>query len=155
MNTASILSNVLAKKGQFGRATYQKRLKIRKGKETTREGHAHVIEKRTSMTIRAGIDYDNLSAVKEKRANGDLPEVNNGLPWGSWVCFPYLISHNDKHYIRLYPKDGSIKSEYFLDGNPVDLDDVKGMLLVSELPKKDAPKPDCITVNLENIVEII
>ena len=93
MNTASILSNVLAKKGQFGRATYQKRLK-------TRKGSAHVIEKRTSMTIRAGIDYDNLSAVKEKRANGDLPEVNNGLPWGSWVCFPYIISHNDKHYIH-------------------------------------------------------
>jgi hypothetical protein len=106
------------------------------------------------MSIRAGIDYDNLKAVKEKREDGTLPEVNQGLPWGQWVSFPYLIEHKGSHYIRLYPS-GHVETSYFLNGQPVEIEQIKEFVLASELPKENSEKPDCITVNLENIVELV
>lgn len=148
MNTATILANVLDKKGQFGRATWRKTLKTRKGNEALH------IEKVTDMSMRAGIDYDNMKAVKEKRESGELPAENAGLPFGSWVAFPYLIEHNGTHYIRLYPNTGGkVETAYFLNGESTTLDEVKQFLLASELPKP-GNRPDCITVKLENITEL-
>jgi len=147
MNTATILQNVLSKKGQFGRASWKKALK-------TRKGVSAAIEKQVTMSMRAGVDYDNLSSVKEKRENGELPAENAGLPWGQWVAFPYLISHKDKHYLRLYPNgNGKIETEYFLNGEKTTLEQVKPFLLASELPSGE--KPECITVTLENITELV
>ena len=148
MKTAEILANILAKKGQFGNATWHKILKTRKVFETL------TIEKMTTMSMRAGIKYDNLASVKEKRENGELPSENSGLPWGEWVAFPYLIAHKGKHYLRLYPNgNGKIETAYFLNGTPCKLDEVRAYLLASELPKP-GNEPDCITVTLDNITNL-
>jgi hypothetical protein len=147
MNKSEILVNVMSKKGQFGRARWRKHLKTRKGVQG-------IVEKVTCMTIRAGIDYDNMKAVKEKRESGELPAENAGLPWGEWVAFPYLIAHKDKHYLRLYPNgNGKIETQYFLNGSPATMEEISSYVLASELPKGE--KPDCITVSLENIEELV
>jgi hypothetical protein len=148
MNTTDILANVLQKKGQFGRAKWSKQLK-------TRKGITDNITKRTQMVVRAGIDYDNMKSVQEKRESGELPAENAGLPWGRWVegCFPYLIHHKEKHYVRLYP-NGNVQTQYYLNGNPVELDAIKEFVLASELPKI-GEKPDCITVCLDNMEELV
>lgn len=146
MNTTQILANVLQKKGQFGRAKWSKQLKTRKGVSDT-------ITKKTQMVVRAGIDYDNMRSVQEKRESGELPAENAGLPsWQEWDIFPYLLRKKgepDKKYIRLYPVQNSVQTEYFLNGEPVQLDEIKEYLLASELPSGN--KPDCITVGLENM----
>lgn len=147
MNTSEILQNVLAKKGQFGRASWTKALKTRKGVSAK-------IEKQVTMSMRAGLDYDNLTAVKEKRESGELPKENAGLPWGQWVAFPYLISHKDKHYLRLYPNgNGKIETQYFLNGEKTTMEAIAPHVLASELPSGE--KPECITVTLENITELV
>lgn len=146
MNTASILSNLLAKKGQFGTIQWRKALKTYKG--TTDK-----IEKSVTMSMRAGIDYDNMAIVKEKRVNGELPSENAGLPWGKWVAFPYLILHKEKHYVRVYPNgNGKIETEYFCNGAPTTLNEIRHLLLASEIPSGE--HPDCITVTLENITHL-
>lgn len=147
MNTSEILVSVMSKKGQFGRARWRKALKTRKGVQGK-------VEKVTSMSIRAGVDYDAMKVVKEKRESGELPAENAGLPWGQWVAFPYLIAHKDKHYLRLYPNgNGKIETQYFLNGSPATMEEISSYVLASELPKGE--KPDCITVSLENIEELV
>jgi hypothetical protein len=147
MNTSEILVSVMSKKGQFGRARWRKALKTRKGVQGK-------VEKVTSMSIRAGVDYDSMKVVKEKRESGELPAENAGLPWGQWVEFPYLIAHKDKHYLRLYPNgNGKIETQYFLNGSPATMEEISSYVLASELPKGE--KPDCITVSLENIEELV
>ncbi len=143
MNKATILENVLAKKGQFGSVVINKPLK-------NRAGVKHDVRKITKMVIRAGINYDNLTVVKEKRESGKLPPVNAGLPFGSWVAYPYLIHHKGNHYIRLYP--ASSKTEYLLDGKPTDIESIKHLVLASEVKPNHS---DCITVNINNIQELV
>ena len=148
MKTEEIISNLRSKKGQFGRVVWEKSLKTRKDFKNLS------IRKRTSMVARAGINYDNLAIVKEKRENGSLPEINAGLPWGEWVpdAFPYLISHKENTYIRLYPSN-NLETLYFMNGKLSSLDEIKEFVLASELPKGE--KPDCISVNLDNVIELV
>lgn len=146
MKTEEIISNLKSKKGQFGRVVWEKDLKTRKDYKGVS------IRKRTAMVARAGINYDNLAIVKEKRENGTLPESNAGLSWGIWQEFPYLISHKESTYIRLYPTS-NMETLYFREGKISSLEDIREYVLASELPKGDSP--DCITVNLDNVIELV
>jgi len=150
MKTSDILSKLMAKKGQFGRMTWEKKLK-------TYKGVSDVITKQTTMSMRAGIDYNNLKVVQEKRENGQLPAIPQSLPWGNWIpgFEPYLIEHKGNYYARVYPNaNGTIKTIYKLNGSVIDLDSIRHMLLASELPS-EGNKPDCITVTLANITELV
>jgi hypothetical protein len=146
MNTTQMLQNVMAKKGQFGRAKINKPLQTRKGVMAD-------IRKVSNIVIRAGINYDNLSAVKEKRQTGELPETNAGLPWGEYVngCFPYLIHHKGQHYVRLYPS-GKPDIQYLMNGKLVSESEIKNLVLASEIRENTA---DCITVKLDNLEELV
>ncbi len=144
MNTQAIIDTVLKKKGQFGCVILNKPLKTRKGVTST-------VSKISQITIRAGINYDNLAKVKEKRETGELPSINQGLAWGTWEHYPYIISHNDKKYIRLYPS-GKPKEQYFVDKAPVCVNSIKELVLASELPKEEIP--DCMTVCIDSIEDI-
>jgi hypothetical protein len=115
------------------------------------------ITKKTKLVIRGGIDYDNMSVVKEGREDGSLPEENAGLPWGEWAEFPLHITHKGTDYARMYPASGlSFKPvvQYFLDGVEVDKDSIKEFCLASEFPKPDDKEPLCFTIKAENIQEI-
>jgi hypothetical protein len=122
-----IRKEFLKQKGTFCSVTRRKRLKPRKGVE-------RVIYQITQGSFRAGLDYDKKKNTIAGRFDGTLPETNQGLPWGKWEQFPYLISHKGKTYFRLYndaPK--SIVTTYVDEnGAELTLDQAKDLCLASE-----------------------
>jgi len=155
MEVKEYIEKVSGRKGQNVKAVWQRPMKIRKGVE-------HVVEKRTAAIIRTGIDYENMQSVKEGRANGDLPEENQGLPWGEWAQFPYHIQHKEKDYLRLYPASGINVAtgegfipevSYFLDGVEVSKEVVMPLCLASEF-RTDSEPPLVFTIKAGDLVEI-
>ena len=103
------LDSLFGSKGQFISATF----KSEKKPAATFKGVR--LEKRIEGTFRAGINFANLSSVKEGIANGERGEVQP-LPWGTWLQFPYLISHKEETYVRLYPTENcKLKATYLVD----------------------------------------
>jgi len=143
----TILETLTSKKGQFSRAIWHRACKVRAG--------SPAITKITVATVRAGIEYDNKASVIEKRENGELPKENAGLPWGEWEQYPYLIQHKGIRYARLYPTANSnTLVEYRMDNRVITYDDALPHLLASEHKKTGSEKPECITVKLNDIIEL-
>lgn len=86
------LDTLMSRKGQIVTLVTQRPLKVRKNQEA--------ITKTSEFQCRVGVNYDNIKAVQEKRAEGQLPAENAGLPWGEWVDFPYVIGHKGEYYVR-------------------------------------------------------
>ena len=119
-------------KGSFRSVLWERPMKTKKAFSNC------VITKRTSAVVRFGVDYNNIKAVQEKRSNGELPNVNAGLPWGQWKMFPYFIEHKGNMYLRcaISPKN-KMQTEYFLNGRKVEKSVIEGMVLASELKGKE------------------
>jgi hypothetical protein len=99
MNTTSTdpqiqayLTALMSRKGQIVTVTTERPMKVRKGQDP--------IQKASEFQCRVGVNYDNIKAVQEKRADGSLPQENAGLPWGEWADFPYVITHKGEYYVR-------------------------------------------------------
>lgn len=84
------------------------------------------IIKRTKFQCLIGATYDNRVGVISARHSGKLPSKNQGLPWGTWEKFPYIIQHKGQRYFRFYPIGGKmkVKSMYFLNGERLSDEDV-------------------------------
>lgn len=150
MNIIDIKNILKAHKGSNLRAIWGKTLK-------TRKGVTDIVEKVTGIVVRGGIDYDNLSIVKEKRESGDLPSENAGLSWGEWLEFPIHITHKGTDYARFYPASGidfPVKVEYYLNGELATKEQVEPLCLASEFPKRE-DTPLCYTVKAENVRAIL
>ena len=126
---------ILKSKGQFVSVSW-------KSSPKPKSEFKHLsLEKRTRAVVRAGIDYRNLSINKNRETEP--------LPWGQWKQFPYVIEHNGKEYIRLYPNNKP-ESDYFIDGKRVDREEFLSKLPESQ-KKKEAPA--CFVVAEENLIE--
>jgi hypothetical protein len=146
----SLLQTLLSKRGQFVSVNYEKPVK-----QLKTSPHKNVV-KNVKMVARAGISYDNIQNVKDKRESGELPEENQGLPWGEWIegGYPYLIKHKDEVYARLSLVQNNIPEvNYFIDGKPCTKEEALQFALASEKPK-EGEKPDVININLKNIKEL-
>ncbi len=110
---------------------------------------AHKLEKLTTATVRAGIDFSNLDTVKNAIANCERKEVGE-LPWGKWENFPHTILHKDSRYVRLYPS-GKPDTVYFVDGEIVSREEFEKFLRPSDCGKNEAI--ECFTVKEENLIE--
>ena len=144
MNIEQMVKNAISSgKGRNIQLSWKRPCKTRKSCED-------LIEKRTHTSGRLGIKYDNQKVVKEKRENGDLPSINQGLPWGTWEQFPYLIKHKDKRYLRVYRNTANIQPivQYLRNGKPVSFEDISDQLLKSE---KNSKSGDAINVNLDHM----
>ena len=86
------LDTLTSRKGQIVTIQTRRAMKVRKGQDP--------IQKSSEFQCRVGVNYDNIKAVQEKRAEGTLPKENAGLPWGEWVDFPYFIAHKGEYYVR-------------------------------------------------------
>lgn len=138
---------LMALKGQFASLRTIRPIKVRKGKAE--------ILKDSTFTCRVGVNYDNIAAVKEGRADGSLPSENAGLPWGEWLVFPYVIAHKGNHYFRCTSvhNDNAIpKVRYLRDGKEITKDEAKVDGLASEFYDKD--DTEVFTVKVESITEI-
>lgn len=109
---------------------------------------AHNLRKVTTALVMTGAAYDQIGEVsqmleQEQREAGSLP-------WGEWSQFPHIITHKDADYARLYVIDGTVKTVYMVDGDPVDRDTFNGYLTPSQ---RDAKRPvgGTVTVKMENI----
>ena len=110
--------------------------------------------KKTSFVARAGVAYDNIGNVIQARADGTLPAENQGLPWGVWKQFPYIISHNGNDYFRFsLVNDNPIITKYYLDGKEITKAEAKTYCIPSAFENK-TEKPVVITVKENNIEEI-
>lgn len=100
------------------------------------------LRKVTSATVMTGAAYRDL-AVNADRQTGELP-------WGTWAEFPHIIAHKGKEYARLYVLDGTVRTVYFVDGEPTDRDTFNTYLTPSQ---RNAQRPNggCITVALDNV----
>lgn len=120
------------------------------------------IHKMVVTGIRGGIDYGNTAAFKATEAGqaGLAPEP---LPWGHWVKFPVHIQHTGKDnvtrdYLRLYPAAGpdnirlalAPKVTWYLQGQPVEFNQVAPYLLASEFPKDE--EPACFTIGADTLI---
>jgi len=155
-----VRNKILAAKGSFVKASW---------KSEPKPAAAHkgiLLEKHTTAVVQAGVNYANLSAVKQGIADGTRDEVGE-LPWGEWYVdpltqkswFPHVITHKDELYLRLYPSNGynhTPKSIFFVGGKEVDKATFASYLTPSDAKKLLSPeeKPLCFTIKSKNILDI-
>jgi len=163
LDAASVRDKILNAKGNFVKAAWKSNPKPKA------EFKNILLEKQTVAIVRSGINYANLSAVKDAIAAGERSEEIGELPWGSWYYdklsdkswFPYVIEHNDELYLRLYPSDGNnhkANSVFYVEGNEVTKDVFASYLTNSEAKKLLEPteedKPLCFTIKLKNLLDL-
>lgn len=141
------LKKLLSKKGHIATITTQRDMKMRKGQPQ--------VSKKSTFQCRIGINYDNIAVVKDKRATGELPAVSEGLPWGEWLEFPYLITHKGETYARCTMLHNNFipKTTFFLDGHEIDKELVKPMCLASEF--KEDRDNDVFNIKISSILEVV
>jgi len=105
------------------------------------------------MVGRIGIAYDNMSAVKDKREQGELPPVNQGLRGEQIFESPCIILNpkNGRRYLRLYKgisDKTQPKVQYRIGDAVVSRESVEHMMLANEL---SASHGDCFQVNVANL----
>lgn len=134
-------------KGQFIAAEWMsepKTLAAHKGK---------VLRKFSKATVRTGVSFANLTAVKDAIEAGERGEVGSLPSWQEWASFPFILRHkgNGTEYLRLTLVEGSpIVSRYEVDGVEVDAATFYAML-----PKQsDGDRPLVISVKLANLIRI-
>jgi hypothetical protein len=130
--TEQMLALLMSRKGQIVTVTTTRPVKMRKGQAE--------VMKTSQFQCRVGVNYDNIAAVKEGRANGELPAENAGLPWGEWLEFPYTIGHKGETYVRCTMlNNGFRRAPEFalLDGTVVDKETVRAGALASEFREGD------------------
>jgi hypothetical protein len=151
LTAEQVINKILNTKGSFVKAYW---------KSNPKPAAAHksvILEKVTSAVVRAGLNFSNLSSVKNAIESGERGEVQS-LPWGNWKQFPYIIEHKDAEYIRLYPSTGNNhfpSSTYYADGQVVDKETFAGYLTESERKKLLNPEDnavECFTIKSNNIL---
>lgn len=148
MKAIEIVNQLKDCKGQHVLVTWQRACKVL-------ASCPHVIAKRTSAYIRAGIDYANLATVNDAIALGLRGDVQS-LPWGQWSVFPFIINHKTVDYVRLYPASfGNLKPsvEWTIDGVPCTFAQCERFLVSSEKRHEDE-KPLCFTVKAQSVLSI-
>lgn len=140
----NILDTLLSKTGSIVTVKTQRTMKVRKG-ETP-------IIKESEFQARCGVTYDNMKAVQEKREDGRLPEENQGLPWGEWKQFPYLISHKGADYFRFstIKTNFTPKTRYLRNGTEISAESAKIACLASEFSPKN--ELDVFNVKVDSII---
>lgn len=117
---------------------------------------AHTLTKRTTMIVRTGIAFENLTSVKMAIAAGERPEVQP-LAWGEWDVHPWLITHKGCEYLRVtidgIPNHAS--STYEIDGQPVSRGEFLALLTPAKRAEAESgDRPEVLTIKVPNIVSL-
>ena len=151
MNTNAIIMKLAEKNnGQFFKATWMSDVPI----TASAKAHGRVVYKFTSGTVRKGIDYASQKSVQMKVEKGKV--LTHELPWGKWVTGHegLLIEHKGKTYVRLYNTPNKFKSQFYLDGKPIDKEELMKMNIVLPSYWNKGEYADALTINTANIQEI-
>jgi hypothetical protein len=166
LSAEAIKNKILNSKGQFVKVRY------RSNPKPKAEFKNILLEKVTSTVIQAGVNYANLSSIKQGIADGTRGEVQE-LPFGSWMIdkdtgkslFPYLITHTPKDsdteviYLRMTTSQCDShrpKSIYYANNEIVDKATFATYLTNSDAKKLMEPSeaPPVYNIKLENLLDI-
>ena len=119
-----------------------------------------VVTKKTSGSVRKGIDYKNQKKIIAKVENEGY-ELTHTLKWGEWMTSyesrpvqnNVYIAHKGLVYIRLYPNPlVKFKSQYFVNGEPVDVNTLKNMgIIQNSYWDGNSQDANALTIRAENI----
>lgn len=145
-NSVAFLNAVQSKKGQFIELSFKS-----EGKPS-KDHKGRVLEKRTVGIYRTGVNYANLSSVKEAIANGERGEVQP-LPWGKWAVFPFIIDKEGEEYLRITTSPAHRpKVNYFVDGIEVSKEHYLSMLPPSaRVPSEPS---EVFTIKAKNLIGV-
>lgn len=116
-------------------------VKLKGGKKNLMQGR---VTKRTSgsnVLLYSNSSVNGYESMVKRRMEkeGKDPEefVLKPRAWGTRVGHSPFIEHNGKHYLECIFVSGG-KSEYFLDGNPIEKENIEGLDDPKELPSHEA-----------------
>ena len=112
-----------------------------------------VLEKVTTMVVRTGVNFSNLSSVKSAIASGERDEVGK-LPWGNWLKFPFIIGHKDEEFVRLTTVKDAKPSTIFKVNDVVTSREEFNSFLTPSAAKPSESVPEVLTVKVKNILTI-
>ena len=148
-NTATnAITAFLSCKGQFASVTFKSNPK------PAASSKGVMLEKVTTGVFRAGINFANISSVKEGIANNERGEVQP-LAWGEWVNFPFVIAHKGENFLRLTVASGKVMSVTFkVNGVEVSREEFETHLIPSARSEAKADKApvEVITIKEANLI---
>jgi hypothetical protein len=141
------VADLLAMRGTIATLQTVRTMKVRKGQ-------AEVL-KESTFQCRLGSQYENLSAVKEKRENGDLPAEPQPMSWGEWVegCYPHLKIHKGNYYLRCSVVHNNFipKTIFYQNGKEISKEQAQAACLASEFYEKDN---ECFDIKIESLISV-
>ena len=138
---------ILSKRGQFACIGWARPCK------TLKSCQAVITKETIANNVRIGAGYDNMKAVQDARASGELPSENQGLKGLEWIEYPYLLVNpkTQKQFIRLETaKNTEFKTKYYIDGAETTKREIESYLQASE-KKPSSEMPSVMNINLEQI----
>ena len=116
------------------------------------------IEKIVEVTVRVGVSYSNLSAVKERRLAEVKPTNPSHVQWWRW-CEGYRnimkekISDPSQRYITFatIPNGGNVKVLWYINGKSASEEEVRAITIPSYWSKSNL---DVFDVKLENLISV-
>lgn len=134
------------------------RVKYRTDVQPSAKFKNHKIEKIVEATVRVGVSYSNLSAVKERRATEPQQPKPTHVQWwrwceGYWNIMKEKISDPSQKYITFatIPNGGNIKVCWYIDGKPASEEEVRAITIPSYWNKTNL---DVFDVKLENLISV-
>lgn len=110
------------------------------------------LRKQTTMVVRTGVQFANLTSVKDAIASGERGEVQS-LPWGEWLIYPYGIVHNGKEYFR-FTLGANTRPTCRYWVNDKEVSRAEFIVHLPESKREPSEPSEVITVALDNIVSI-
>lgn len=129
--TQQLLNTLLSRKQQIVTVSTERAMKVRKGEDA--------IVKRSEFQCLVGVVYDTIPEVVARRESGELPAENQGLPWGEWVEFPYVIAHKGEYYVRCTRAETAFqrRAEFIRNGELITREEAQAACLASEFREGD------------------
>lgn len=114
------------------------------------------ISKITEMSVRKGINYENLKSVIEEKQNL-MYSKREYTPWYSHVDKMLLKSNKkDQYYVALFPnKFGTPKTIYMINGERIEKTQLKELgIMQPSYWNRESEKPKMITLGLDKIINV-
>jgi hypothetical protein len=132
-NNANVINAFLAAAGKFASVTFKSNPKPAAAFKGVK------LEKVTTGVFRSGINFANITTVKDAIANGERGEVEP-LAWGTWEKFPFVIAHKGEKFLRLTKVNGcKPKVKFLVNDVEVTKDEFEGFLVPSAKSENKAP----------------
>ena len=134
------------------------RVKYRTDVQPSAQFKGHKIEKIVETTVRVGVSYSNLSAVKERRESESYVVKQKPVQWWRWSdgyrnIIKEKISDPSQKYVTLatVPKGGNTMVYWYIDGKSASEEEVRTITIPSYWNK---PNLDVFDVKLENLISV-